>query len=42
MFIEVSLGMLIILGGVMAVILALYFMFRRTLLAFNEGVNERR
>jgi hypothetical protein len=42
MFIEVDLGLLIILGGLGGVILALYFMFRRTVLAFSEGVDERR
>jgi hypothetical protein len=42
MFIEVDLGLVLILGGLGAVILAFYFMFRRTVLAFSEGVEERR
>ncbi|MFD1513845.1 hypothetical protein [Halomarina rubra] len=42
MFIDGNLMMFVILGGVLSVILALYLMFRRTVLAFNEGVDERR
>ena len=42
MLLDGNLMMFVILGGIMAVILALYLMFRRTVLAFNEGVEERR
>lgn len=42
MLLDGNLMMFVILGGLMAVILALYLMVRRTLLAFNEGVDERR
>ena len=37
-----DLMLFVILGVLLAVILALYLMFRRTLLAFSEGVEERR
>jgi hypothetical protein len=42
MLIDGNLMLFVILGGLMAVILALYLMFRRTVLAFSEGVDERR